>query len=205
LPNNPEWDEYLQPNGTLKNLLGITDSSELERVEYKLSTRRSTWLAVHHFVLPNRTAIVGNDFSEIMQAHKYLFEGVYAWAGQFRKVDMAKGNTHFLEARFLYEAVNDIQRRLDEFKSVPMGNKFLVAQRLGDIISALNYMHPFREGNGRTQRLMLEAMARAKGFELQLQAGTDGYREYFDASITDDAQQMAAVIARHIVDITNKD
>lgn len=166
VPDNPVWMEYLQPNGTLKNMLGIIDANELASVEHKVSADRAYHLIRQGFKLPDGHLITGSQFSDVLGVHEYLFNGIYTWAGQFRQVDMTKGSTHFLEASFMYQAVEDEQRRLDSFSAVTSQNEIAVASKLGDAISALNFMHPFREGNGRTQRIIAAAMAATKGYRL---------------------------------------
>ncbi|AGL65570.2 hypothetical protein [Lactiplantibacillus plantarum] len=47
------WADYLQPNGTLKNRLGITEATTLQKIEYKVSTQRQQQLARNHYLLPD--------------------------------------------------------------------------------------------------------------------------------------------------------
>ena len=199
--HNDNQQDYLLPNGTLKNMLGVDSAKLLATTEYKLTTNRQRQLELNDFYLPNGTQIAGKQFDEVLQLHKYLFDGIYEWAGQFRTVDMAK-ETSFLEAQFLPTAVGELQNDFDNFQKVLIGNRHDVAEKLGKSISDCNFMHPFREGNGRTQRILAKAMAKSKGFNFTLDpqetSATAVYREYMDASIADDPRLMIEVFEKHL-------
>lgn len=111
---------------------------------------------------------------------------------------MAKHNP-FLEARYLNTGAADIQRRFDNFQKVTKGDKQQVAEGLGEIISAFNFLHPFRECNGRTQRILALAMAKEKGFVFSIEPDTDMYQEYMKACILDDPKVMAEAFDKHMV------
>ncbi|MFC6181630.1 Fic/DOC family protein [Lactiplantibacillus daowaiensis] len=169
------WQDYLQPNGTLKNLLSITDAELLAQVEYRTTMARQTYLAERDFQLENGLTITGHDFEEVLQLHAYLFDGIYEWAGQFRTVDMMKGGSSFLEAQFLPTALGEINRDLERYQIVAAGDLVTTAEVLGKLISDFNFMHPFREGNGRTQRTWAQGLAFYKGFWFEITPDQPAY------------------------------
>ncbi|MFD1421322.1 Fic/DOC family protein [Lactiplantibacillus songbeiensis] len=191
--DNSAWQAYLQPNGTLKNLLGLTDEEELAATEYLMTTDRQRVIAKRHFVLPNGYQIRGESIDDVLQIHGFLFDGLYAWAGKYRNVDMMKGQTSFLEAQFIGVAQGELNRELAELATVRRGDKARLAHWLGQLISDFNYMHPFREGNGRTQRVWALALAYEKGFKFNLVPDQAMYDAYLQASIEDDAGMMQHV------------
>jgi len=191
--DNSAWQDYLQPNGTLKNLLGLTDEEELAATEYLMTTDRQRVIAKRHFVLPNGYQIRGESIDDVLQIHVFLFDGLYSWAGKYRNVDMMKGQTSFLEAQFIGVAQGELNRELAELATVRRGDKARLAHWLGQVISDFNYMHPFREGNGRTQRVWALALAYEKGFKFNLVPDQAMYDAYLQASIEDDAGMMQHV------------
>ncbi|MBR4172761.1 MAG: Fic family protein, partial [Clostridia bacterium] len=95
------------------------------------------------------------NFEFYKNLHKYVFGEIYDWAGTIRKVDISKSGTKFCLATEI-EAKSDIifdklkaQNYLKGLDSENFINEFV------DLYCALNYLHPFREGNGRIQRLFL--------------------------------------------------
>ncbi|MFC6164676.1 Fic/DOC family protein [Lactiplantibacillus dongliensis] len=193
MTNNSAWNAYLQPNGVLKNLLEIEDVDKLAKVEYRTTMARQDYLEQQHFSLPNGYQIRGESIDDVLQIHGFLFDGLYSWAGKYRNVDMMKGQTSFLEAQFIGVAQGELNRELAELATVRRGDKARLAHWLGQVISDFNYMHPFREGNGRTQRVWALALAYEKGFKFNLVPDQAMYDAYLQASIEDDAGMMQHV------------
>jgi cell filamentation protein len=127
----------------LENKLGITDSAELARVEEKLSKRKA--LALFETGLLD-TFPVGT-YEGLAQIHKYLFEELYDFAGTMRSVNLAKG--HFRFAPVMYLAAS-----LDTISHMPQGTCEEIVEKYVE----MNVAHPFREGNGRSTRIWLDAM-----------------------------------------------
>ena len=99
--------------------------------------------------------------------HHHIFQDVYDWAGQYRTVAIAKGDLFALppyiegemDRRF---ALIHRERDLRGFSA----DRF--AARAAEHICEINAIHPFREGNGRTQRLFLKVLARQGGHNLRI-------------------------------------
>ena len=135
----------------LENKFGITDSAELARVEEKISKTK----AIALFESGALDTFEVGTFKGLSAIHKYLFDEIYDFAGKIRTVNIAKGNFRFAPVMYLEAALEHVgkmpQKTFDEIieKYVEM-----------------NVAHPFREGNGRTQRLFLSQLVRAAGYEL---------------------------------------
>lgn len=198
MDNQGRWQAYLQSNGVLKNLLDITDSKALHDTEYLFTMQRQQYLRSHGFVLPDGTQLKGQRVAEIRQIHSFLFAGIYSWAGQYRNVNMGKGNTDmFFPFERFGTAEADIQGKIDHFQEITADDKTAVTQAAGELISEVNWWHPFREGNGRTQRTFAQVLAHAKGYAFDIEPGTDTYEEYMAASIDDSPDEMVKVMYRH--------
>jgi cell filamentation protein len=157
----PAEDPYVDPrSGVLHNRLGITDPAELARVEARLAAGREATL------FRDRPDLGRYDLAHLQAIHRHLFGQIYDWAGQLRTVNMSKGDTLFALAEWIEpqgrQLFDDLARRrhlrgLDRDQFVTGAGQFL---------SDLNALHPFREGNGRTQRVFLQLVANQAGWQL---------------------------------------
>ena len=127
----------------LENKLGITDSSELARVEEKLSKAKALQLFESSLL---ETIPVGS-FEGLAMIHKYLFEDIYDFAGKMREVNIAKGNFRFAPLMYLSAALENIS-------AMPQASFDEIIEKYVE----MNVAHPFREGNGRSTRIWLDAM-----------------------------------------------
>lgn len=127
----------------LENKLGITDSTELARMEEKISKKRA--LALFETRLLD-TIPVGN-FEGLAMIHKYLFDEIYDFAGKMRDVNIAKGNFRFAPVMYLSVA-------LDNISKMPQSTFDEIIEKYVE----MNVAHPFREGNGRSTRIWLDAI-----------------------------------------------
>ena len=145
-------DPYCYPNSrTLKNKLDITDIDELHDEERNLSNLRAEELM--------HDPIKGQfDFAHLQKIHHYLFQDIYDWAGEVRTVDVAKSNL-FCRYFAIQPEAERIFRELKSEKYLQGLNTGAFAERLAYYFSEINALHPFREGNGRTQREFIRQLA----------------------------------------------
>ncbi len=150
-------DPACYPNSTvLINKLNIRDAEELAEIEKALTESRAALFEPDFSI---------SDLSALCGIHYYLFQDIYPWAGALRTVDISKGNTRFCTAAYVEKEANKLLRKL-------AGEHYLVGcststvARLADYYCELNVIHPFREGNGRTQRLFFELLAINAGYGL---------------------------------------
>lgn len=127
----------------LENKLGINDSAELARTEEKISKQKALQL----FELNLLDTFEVGTFKGLAQIHKYLFEDIYAFAGQIRKVNIAKGNFRFVPLMYLGAALKNID-------AMPQNTFDEIIEKYVE----MNIAHPFREGNGRSTRIWLDAI-----------------------------------------------
>lgn len=147
-------DEYLINS----NLLGAQTIDGLEQLE-----------KVAFYIVEGLMQEEGYDFlfplsvSSIKLLHKKLFERIYSFAGEIRDVSLMKENTRFCEPQYINTNLNKL---IEEFKLEDEWSDIKVAaEKLAYYKIELNMIHPFREGNGRTIRLIVREIAKLKGYE----------------------------------------
>lgn len=171
MPNDP----YVYP-GTevLKNKLGLRDRQKAADAETEFPIRRVAQL--------NEKPLKGGFDSLHLQAiHHFLFQDLYDWAGHFRTLDISKGNAFFARSQFIQPALDDLFRKLAKGDHLAGLDKNTTLQRLAYYLGELNAIHPFREGNGRTQRELIRELALHTGYTIRW------------ASITREAMTTASI------------
>lgn len=143
----------------LKNRFGLRDAKQLKTVEADISAVRQNDLLEH--------PIVGRFSSTHLCAiHRYLFGDVYPFAGRFRREDIMKGTTRFLAHQQIGEKLKRLFGELRSerwLRDIP-AETFI--QRAAYYFAELNYIHPFREGNGRTTREFMRQLFLLNGYEV---------------------------------------
>lgn len=125
----------------LENKLGITNSADLAREEEKFGKKRAKEL----FEKDLLKDMEPGKFSSLKAIHKYLFQDVYEFAGEIRKVNIAKGNFRFAPLMYLEVALKNID-------NMPQNDFNQIVEKYVE----MNIAHPFREGNGRSTRIWLD-------------------------------------------------
>jgi cell filamentation protein len=153
-------DIYCYPStNVLRNKAGITNAEELDIYEGELSTLRS----IEILEIP----IAGKfNLSHLQDLHFVLFQDIYDWAGKIRTVDISRGNSRFANVRFIESAANELFKKLSRENRLEGLNKNDLSARLAHYLSEINALHPFREGNGRVQRLFISQLSQAAGYQL---------------------------------------
>ena len=145
----------------LINKLNIRDDKQLAFVESRIVAMKTAELNAHPVKAPF-------DFAHYKGIHRFLFEDIYEWAGQIRTINMSKKGTRFTEASKIEEVAAGIferLKRMNDFVGLP--HDAFVGE-IVDFYCATNMLHPFREGNGRTQRVFLRQLIQNAGYELSL-------------------------------------
>lgn len=152
-------DPYVYPGtGTLKNYMGIRDASHLSVVEAELS----------HLALVRIGAngISGNyDLAHLREFHRQIFATIYPWAGEIRTVDIGKTGL-FAHHAHIAAYLDDRFRELRAENHLRQLGRTDFVERLAHYFGELNAVHPFREGNGRTQRAFFAQLARDAGWRV---------------------------------------
>ncbi|GHV53652.1 hypothetical protein FACS1894181_17550 [Bacteroidia bacterium] len=136
----------------------------------------------------------------MLDIHRYLFQDVYSWAGKVRTVEISKGGTPFFPVKRFNNAFSYIDGLISEYRQIGKEDEPKLAHKLAEILDALNYLHPFREGNGRTQREFLRLLALDKNITLNLNPpdNKDIYERYMSGTIDGDVGKLTILIAELI-------
>ncbi len=152
-------DPYCYPGTTvLKNIPGIKTAKALARFETIATAARAEeplpkgHLSVRHY----------------QATHRHLFQDVYAWAGRFRTVRIGKGWSAFCYPENIVREMTSLFADLKERKFLSDLSADQFPREAARFVSTLNAIHPFREGNGRTQTAFLALMANHAGHPLDL-------------------------------------
>ena len=140
----------------LENKLGLTNEAELARAEEKISKTKA--LELYDTGLLDTFAV--GTFAGLAAIHRHLFEDVYAFAGQMRTVNIAKGNFRFAPVMYLAAALESIDR-------MPQTTYDEIIEKYVE----MNVAHPFREGNGRSTRIWLDCILKKELHQVRLEPG----------------------------------
>lgn len=129
-----------------KNVFGYTDYRQLQAVESVFTTKRT-------LQLEDRDIVTGKfDSAHLQSIHRYIFQDVFPWTGQFRVVNISKGNSTFGPALYIAAALADTLDKLKRENLLVGLSPSDFALRAAFYLGEINAIHPFREGNGRAQR-----------------------------------------------------
>ena len=152
---------YTDPKtGVLRNLANVSDFETLVLIESGAVTKRITELQTNPVKIKNS--------STLLDIHKYLFQDIYSWAGKIRTVEISKRGKPFFPLSHFRNAFMFVDTLILEYKKIDKKEKAQLSYKLAEILDNINYLHPFREGNGRTQREFLRLLAKEKGLSLNL-------------------------------------
>ena len=180
---------YTDPRtGLLRNLQGITDPDVLLFVESSTVTKR-----LHELY---EKPIKIKSIDSLFDIHRHLFQDIYTWAGKKRTVEIIKDGKQFFPTSHFDNAFRYVDQLIAEFNKSRKDNKMLLAEKLADILDNLNYLHPFREGNGRTQREFLRLLALEQGLTLNLNPPDNKsvYERYMKGTIESDVKTLTELI-----------
>ena len=156
---DPIADNCYPYTSVLINKFNIQDEDKLLEVEIAI-----TQLAAASWELsPLNTSF---DFEHYKAIHHHLFHEIYEWAGQVRTVNISKRRTFFCSVDKLDDQAKRIFNRLKKANYLKGLNKDDFTSEFIQLYEITNYLHPFRDGNGRAQRLFLAQLARNAGFSL---------------------------------------
>jgi cell filamentation protein len=153
-----DGDEYLDPvSGVLKNRFGIVDLATLESTEADLVAARSREIVLNP--IPGKF-----DLAHLQAIHRFLFGDLYEWAGQLRTVDISKNGYMFAHYAHIPSASALLFKKLEEEKYLAVLDVDAFSSRLAYYLGEINALHPFREGNGRSQREFISLLAHLNGY-----------------------------------------
>jgi cell filamentation protein len=155
-------DPYTDPaTGVLRNKLGLGTAADLEAAEREI-THAALILLRETQVRPTY------DLLHLCAVHRRIFADIYEWAGLIRTVAISKGSL-FCLPQYIEPSAAEIFRQLSDENFLQSLERDAFLDRLTYYLGEVNAIHPFREGNGRTQRAFFEQLADDAGFRLTWQ------------------------------------
>lgn len=187
--------KYDAPNDqgeVLPNLLGLSDKRMVELAEAEGFLRAELVL---YDELNDGTLF---DINYIKRLHALALGHLYGFAGQWRDVNISKGGFAFPAARYLEASMHDFGTRiLVHEPTVPASRDDLITY-MASVHGELLFIHPFREGNGRAARLLLDLMALKHGYDKldfrPMKLNFDAYVAAVQQSASGDYAPMARLI-----------
>jgi len=181
-PSGPEAEYQSGSRGrVLHNLRGITRKREMDRLEF------DALVHAQERYLEKIGSDTGFTAAMIREMHRDWFEGLYAWAGKYRNVELAKAGFSWPPAMLVERNMTTFERDVLARRTPCRPGPFeRVTLDMAEVHAELLLIHPFREGNGRLARWLAELMALQAGYPLPLYrftgrgAGTERKR-YLDA------------------------
>lgn len=152
-------DPYINSEtGILRNLVGATTYPELRKAEGDIVTLAEVSLDnIPHTV----------NLAELQKIHQALFRKIYDWAGELRTVNIRKGSQeYFLDYTYLENGASFVFNNLRQEKCLQNLDRETFIRRLAYFYEQVNFIHPFREGNGRTQRIFWQKVANEAGYRI---------------------------------------
>lgn len=160
---------YCYPGtSVLINKLNITEKVLLEKKEHDLVSIRNSQLKIN--------PLYENYYFStkyIQKIHNFLFQDIYKWAGKFRTVRMSKNNFSFAYPEYIKQELEKIFEYLSDHCFFKNLTKELISEELAYFKAEVNTIHPFREGNGRTIRLLIEDIAHKAGYYFRFNQKTN--------------------------------
>jgi cell filamentation protein len=151
-------DPYVYPEtDVLRNLRGIRDAGQLDRFEAIATTRRIVEL--EHEPIQGRF-----DARHFRAIHRHIFQDVYEWAGEFRTVSISKSGDPFAFPQHIVSNLDRICEELQRERHLAGSDVERFARRGAYYLGEINAIHPFRDGNGRTQREFIRELGLRNGF-----------------------------------------
>lgn len=153
-------DDCYSGTTCLINKLGIQDENMLAETEAAIILGKVSLL--------EQSPIPGDfDFDHYKRIHHFLFCDLYDWAGEIRTIDISKKGTAFVAANKIADCASACFSRMAAFQTDGLTHRAL-AEEVADLYHTVNMLHPFREGNGRTQRVFFTQWLRHLGYDFDL-------------------------------------
>jgi len=152
-------DNCYEGTSVLINKLNIRDEQELSDIEMIITAAKIKLL-------------LDADYDGVIDAqyycglHKEIFGDIYEWAGSYRTADLSKKGTRFHKADDLERATEKLFDRLVSCEYFTHDSKEEYVSDIAEFYSDLNLLHPFREGNGRTQRVLMTKLIERAGYSI---------------------------------------
>ena len=154
-----KYDSPNDQNEILPNLLGLKSIEEIGLSEFEGFLRTEIQLTES---LTSRTKF---NVSYILKMHKLSLRHLYSFAGKYRDVNISKGGFAFPASRFLPQTMEEFETQILSGLPNKYNSKDELIKDIAKVHGELLFIHPFREGNGRTARMLANLMSRKQGYD----------------------------------------
>ncbi|MGG0888971.1 Fic/DOC family protein [Cytobacillus horneckiae] len=185
--------KYCYPEtDVLINKFDEKDQEKLNKLETTFTTRRI-------YQLYNKPITGSFGLKHLQKIHRFIFQDVYSFAGEFREEQISKGKTTFAHPLHIQTYGMEIFKELKNERFLKDLNKEKIVERMSYFLGEVNILHPFREGNGRVQREFFRVLAMKNGFELDWSKVNQS--EMIEASISsvNDSNAFKNIFMKNIV------
>ena len=167
----------------LKNKLDIKNEKKLKEYEKSIVAKKLAILIKDNY---KKTF----DEKHLKYIHRFLFCDIYDFAGEYREENITKDNFIFSDFRYIEGNIGNIFKKIDVeyFKKLRLDDLIKI---ISEIMTDLNVLHPFREGNGRATREFIRELLEQLGYKIDF--FEIDYNEILDASkkaVIDDVEQI---------------
>ena len=158
-----ECDPYCYPDSdVLKNKFDIHSDKELDAAEGFHVAIRLDQLEI--------SPIKGSfDLSHLQAIHHHIFQDVYEWAGEIRKIDIQKADMRYTEHVHIVDAMAEIHTELSKENEIKTASAEKFPSRLAYYFSEIHRIHPFREGNSRSTQAFFRQLSKEASYDLSFQ------------------------------------
>ena len=156
----------------LHNLLGLTDEEAIHNAEFE------GFLTAEILFTENLTPKTKFTIKYICDIHRTALKELYSFAGHFRSVNVSKGGFVFPAGRFIPDNMRIFEEEILAHLPDHYAHQEELIKDIAKVHGELLFIHPFREGNGRTARILANLMARKQGY-----TGLNFRRVNFDEDI----------------------
>lgn len=161
----------------LKNKLAINTVDDINEAETELL------IQLYELILSDTDHSV-LTVADITNWHKIWLGNIYEWAGEYRSVNMSKGGFHFAAAQQIPKLLQGFENDfLSQFESLSQLEEEAVISFLAQSHVEFILIHPYREGNGRLSRLLMDVCAVQAGFDVLDYEIWDENKEFYFKSI----------------------
>ena len=196
-----EGVDIFQPGSrkrVLRNKLHIIHVGDIEDAEL------AAYLRVEQTLVREYTAVHRFTVEDVNHIHRLFLGEIYDWAGRYRNVTLSKGGFPFASAMVIPQVMREFERRtLARYTPCPATAVDTIAECIAVVHAEFLLIHPYREGNGRTARLLATLMAYQAGMP-GLDFGFIGsrgreferYISAIHAGVREDYHPMTAIMNR---------
>ena len=180
---------YTDPaTGVLRNIGGVGTQEDLIFIEGIAFLKRSNEL------IENPLKI--KDTETLLVIHHHLFQDIYEWAGKVRTVEISKQGKQFFPSALFGQGFAYIDSLIADYRKIDTNDIGSLAELLAIVLDSLNFLHPFREGNGRAQREFIRLLALEKGYRIDLNPSDNSsvFARYMSGTINSNIPMLYGLI-----------